>query len=447
MRFSRRGKTTGTPAPSTGASRAVGLSAVVRVLTLPLTATATFGTTALVIGYAGPSGFAAVMVIATLAQLVPYTDLGIGAGVMNAVSSAEPGTTDRQRAVASAVRVLLLSAVAVAAVAIAIALTVGWPGLLGLDQSGLDHLDEATLATIILIALSIPLGLGQRVLTALLRNPTVVALSALTPIVALGATYLVVVFGLPPALLALAPPIGSLISAFIATILATRAIDFRFSSVFRVRTFRYAGLLSTGIWFLLVSMSSAFTFQWGRVILANRTLLDVVADYSIVMQMYSPIWSVFIVSGTALWPIFSRLRSEGVSARRLRWRMSILFAGAGLVATAFLVLLGPWVASLLSRGTVVPELVVFAACGIQITVQAFQYVIGMFLTSKEGLRFQAFWGAPMAATVLIGVWMLAPTFGAATPFACAAISQLLFRVIPNVVRAQREDRDSAVAAN
>ena len=421
-----------------GSSRSVGASALVRFATFPITALATLATTSLVIGYTGSVGYAAIAVISTIVQMLPFADLGIGAGVINAVSEAPPNGDERQRAFASGFRILLISGVTVAILGVVVACTVTWPTLLSVSDSGLDGLNAATVLVVLLLSLSIPLGVGQRVLTGLLRNPLVVGINSLLPIISLAATASVVILSLPPALLAAAPALGQVMSAAVATILASRSIAFRWSSLLHRREFRFPGLLRTGAWYLVVSITATLIYQFGRVLLASRTDLQVVAEYSIVLQLYTPIWSFFAVSGAALWPIFARHRASGSSSRSLTLRMITLFGLAGVVCLVGLMLWGGWFTAWLSHSKIHVSVSVLAACGIMIIVQAVQLVLGVFLTSDSGLRFQALWGIPLSMSVLAGIWIAAPYGGAAVPFIATAIGVTIFRIAPNSARVWRD---------
>ena len=418
-----------------GLFRSAGMSAIVRLGTFPITAAATLLTTAMVISYAGAKGFAAITVIATLSQLIPYTDLGIGAGVVNAVSGTKQGDIARMSAIATALRILFVSASLIFLAGIAGITVFSWGTVLHVSGAGFEQIDITTFLVAVLFATAVPMGIGQRILLGLSLNPWAVGLGALAPVVSLGASAAVIVLGLPAVLLALAVPLGTLVSAFLGALVGLKKVDFRIAYLFDRRTYRYRGLVHQGLWYLLVTITSAATLQYGRVILAGVSHLGNVAEFSLAMQFYSPLWSFFVVAGTSLWPAFSRNRARAAANQGRALVLAIfVFAGAGLVAFAGLVTLGPWLAGILSKSHVLPGLGVFAACGLLVIVQAVQLVLGVYLTSTADFRFQAIFGLPMAATAIVGCWALAPALGAAAPFIAGAAALFTFIVIPSTIR-------------
>lgn len=412
----------------------VALSSLIRIITFPITAVATLISTYLTIGYAGATTFAAIAIIATIQQLVPYTDLGIGSGVINAVSTSKDDS-NTLNAIASALRVLIVSAIIVLIGGTLLTSTISWKEVLHLGDSNIGNIQIAFLGMIAVIAISIPLGVGQRVLTGLLRNPLAVGIGAIAPIVGLVITFAIVFFKMPVTLLVFPATLGSLCSAAVATIVALRQVSFKVRYIIDFKKFRFPGLVRNGLWYMLIMIMSAFTLQYGRIILAARSDLSEVASFSLSIQMYAPLWSVFITAGTALWPIFARRRADKVDNQLRSVLITIgYFVLAGVVCLIGLASLGPWAASILSKGLIHASPWLLASAGVLIVVQGAQLVLGVYLTSPTDFRFQALCGVVVAGSTVFGSWYLAPAMGASAPFFCAAISILLFNFIPCLIR-------------
>ena len=103
---------------------------------------------------------------------MPFTDLGIGAVILNAVAgSADPAHDSTvRRTVTTAIRVLLASALVICTVGVVIGLLGLWPALLGaklMDGGG----TTATLCLVI-YGLALPLSIGQRIVIGLGRSAT-----------------------------------------------------------------------------------------------------------------------------------------------------------------------------------------------------------------------------------------------------------------------------------
>lgn len=422
----------------------IGVSALVRIGTFPITAFATFATTSMMIGYSGALAYAALTVVMTLSQFAPYADLGIGAGVINSISTSRPGDPVRIKAAASAVRILIVSAGVVFVIGAVGAAVFSWTNVLNLQTSGIPDVNQATFLIITIFALAVPLGVGNRILVALSLNPLAIAIGTIVPVTGLIGTALIVHYELPIVFLAFPAALGGLLSSLIAVTIAFRKLEFPITAIFRRKETRLPGLISQGIWFLLLGACLAVAFQWGRVVLAGRGTLSDVASYSLANQFYSPLWSFFLAAGLSLWPILAGYRASNASQSSLLIRMSFYFVGAALISLAGLVVLGPWVASLISHNLVRVEDGVFVACGILICVQALQLVLGMSLTSGADLRFQALWSIPMALSVAGAMWLFAPFLGAMTPFLAAAAGVAIFQVVPNLLRISRNERSAAM---
>jgi O-antigen/teichoic acid export membrane protein len=413
----------------------VGWSVIVRGVSFPITALCTFATTAVAIRYAGGTAYGAIAVVSTLSQLLPYADLGIGAGVMNAVSTSKAGDKARIGAVASAIRWLIVPFIVLVTLGTLGATAFSWSELLGIKASEIQGLDWATAFAIILFAVGIPMGVGQRVLVGLSMNPLAVGLSSLVSIVTLASTLLIVATAGPIAALAIAPASGALVSAAVACLIGLRLVRFRLSYVFRVREFRSPGLLAQGISYLVLIAALAAALQGGRVLLAQSSTLTEVASYSLMMQLYLPIWSFFSVGGIALWPIFAKMRMDGgVSQIPAISKMAGLFASAALCGGLGIVFCGGWVADLISGGEIRLSMALLLACASFLIVQAVQFVLGMALTSPADLRFQATCAVPMAVAVITLTSVTASQWGAVAPFFWAALGVALFQIVPNALR-------------
>ncbi len=106
--------------------------------------------TRLIISHFGTDAYAQYGLLATFPNLMPFTDLGIGAVILNAVagSSDLPHDAVVRRTLTTALRVLLCSALVIATTGVVLGLLGLWPTLLGaklileeLELYGKDVLD------------------------------------------------------------------------------------------------------------------------------------------------------------------------------------------------------------------------------------------------------------------------------------------------------------------
>ncbi|MDQ1174271.1 O-antigen/teichoic acid export membrane protein [Microbacterium testaceum] len=411
----------------------IGSAAFARGLTLPLTTLSTFAATALIIGYAGPVAYAAIAIAATIPQLLPYADLGVGAGVVNAMTVSK---VRGKQALATAFRIVCVSAL-VLVVAAGLGVTVfSWDSVLNLTDSGVPDINLAIATAIVIFAFAMPLSLGQRILIGLARNGSAILISSIAPISSLALTVALVVWQSPIWLLALPPVIGLVISNFFGMVYSSRLIDLRLSDL-KSSGASATDILSQGAAFTIATLCLTFMLPAGRLVMASSAESSGLANYAIVLQLYLPAASVVAAAGLALWPYFANERGSGALSFSLIVKIAAIFAGVSTIAAVAFVVAGPFLAGLLSHGSLEPPFVTFVFAGGMLVVQAIQSVLGMVLTTKSGLWYQAVWAIPMGFTA-IGVTVLArDQIDSSAPFAGAIVGMIFFAIVPAAVRIRR----------
>lgn len=416
-----------------GGGRAVGAAAVARLVTLPVTALSTLAATSLIIGYAGPSAYAGVAVAATIPQLLPYADLGVGAGVVNAATESSKSA---RHALSVAARIVAISSVLLVCLALLGMTAFSWGQLLGLDQLGISGLDFAVGFSILVFAIAMPLSLGLRVLVGLSRNATAILISALAPVMSLSLTAILIVVDAPIWSLALPPTVGLVVSNIVGMIIAARAIGFGphdlLSGLDGARD-----IISQGAAFTVATIFLSFMLPFGRLILADGGSTADLASYSLVLQLYLPAASVVTAAGLALWPYFAKQRDSTLSLRRGVTRMLLIFGFASVCASLMFALVGPIVSGFISHGEIEAAPSAFFAAAVLLIVQSLQTVFGMVLTTRPGLWFQAKWSIPMGLSAAIITIASAQILGAAAPFVGAATGMALFAVLPAAFRVRQ----------
>ncbi|WP_081318182.1 oligosaccharide flippase family protein [Microbacterium testaceum] len=416
-----------------GVFRALGA----RGLTFPIGAVATLATTSLTIAAIGGENYGTLSVISTLSTLLVFADLGFGAGIINQIAV---GDVRKSRAITStAFRVLWAPALLICILGTLGTSLFSWANLLGL--SGLDAhlLDWATAGCLFAFALSIPFGIGQRILVGLGKNDLAVLLGVSSSLFAVGYTACLVWWSAPPILFAMALPLGGLLANVLSFSVGARFLGL---SIRDMRASRASGamsnLFSQGLPMLVIMIALPIMFSTHRIILAKQGSATEVAMYSLAMQFYTPIWSFISIAGTALWPIFAGRRARGESSSLMA--PSLIFGGLGAFAGLGVVLLGRPVGALVSHQQILLTGAVVAAVAALLLVQAVQQVPGMFLTDRHGLWFQALCVGLAAPASLALSWMLTPHFGAPTPLLVTAACVLLFQYIPGLFKARSNGR-------
>lgn len=402
-----------------GVWTAMARSGGVRLLVLPVSAVLGIVVTRLIVENYGEAAFAQYGLLVGIGALLPFADLGMSAAVMNAVGGSESPRTDEhvRRVLVTAVRVLIGSTAVLLLVAAGITVAGLWPTLLGDGlMPGAGPL--AAGACLALIALAMPLGIGQRVLSGLGRNHVSIAvLGFQTPLVlAVLAVLLWIDLPVGPAV-AVIPYATTLLLAGCCTLVAARLLRPAARDVLRrvrhLRTERGAQVLDVA-WPMLVQMIALpIAMQTDRIVLSHRAGTQELAEYNLASQMFTPIWAVVSAAGVTLWPVFARARARGRD--RSPFPMAAAFGAAAAVMALGVALASPLLSELATGGAITLGPLVVVTFAVLMVVQAVKYPLGMFMTDARGLRFQAMTIVCALPVNVALSWSLAEPLGAAGP--------------------------------
>lgn len=387
-----------------------------RLLALPISAVFAFLTARLIIRDSGVTVYALISLVLSLSLFLPISDLGVGAAIVNATAQSDRPEDDPHlhRVLLTSLRVLSVFTITLIAAAIAITIAHGWPDLLGV-KTAKAQVNLATGVALSLIALSLPLGIGARVLLGIGRNGTLVLLQATGTPLAYLITVIAVHAQVGLVLLAAATPLGMLLSSLAQLIVARRLSRIDFLSTIKEVAYvkRFEGIVirrEAGP-MVVISLGLPIALQTDRIILAHVSSLRQVALYALALQFYGPAWSLISASGLSLWPIFARQRLSGTGLQALRFAF-VSFVGAGLVCGIALVALTPALSGLVG-GNELRVTETLALCfGVLLLIQSAQLPLGMFLTSPRGLRFQAKCVAAMIPISIAVSLVLSKSLGA-----------------------------------
>jgi O-antigen/teichoic acid export membrane protein len=430
-------------APAPSAWRSVAESAAARVVVLPVAALVGIVNTRLIIENYGQDAYVQFGLLVGIAGLLPFADLGMSAAIMNAVgSSSHPATDDRvRRVLLTSIRVLVASAAVILAVAAAITAAGRWPALMGdalLPGSG----PAAAALCLAAIAVTLPVAIGQRVLSGLGRNHVTIALQALqTPVVLVVLAVLVAIGPGGGAFLAVVAYGVTFVIAVAATIIAGRlvrpALGRAVRGAARLRTVRGAKVFDVAIPMLVQMIALPIAMQSDRLVLSHVSEATDLARYNLAAQMYLPVWQVASAAGVALWPIFARARARGEPGSQSPMPMAAGFAAAGAAACFAISLASGWLARIASGGQIDLPVGVLVAFSLLMVCQAAKYPLGMFMTDAAGLRYQAWMTTAMLPVNLGLSIVLAARLGTAGPLIGSTVGVFFFQVIANWLYVRR----------
>jgi len=400
-------------------------------------------TARLVVGEAGVAEYALVSLLVALPSLVSFSDLGAGAAIVNATATSEDVRTDRslQRQATTVARIILMFAAAVAALDVLLLVTGGWTVVLG-SAAEVPNAELAAFVCVGIYCATVSLGLWQRILLGLGRNPLVILLQGIISPLSLLIVWLLLTTAPPGAtsFLALGTFIATLTVALLGTLVADRLsaplLRIVARTVLRPRAHPGARVMDVGWPMFAQLLAAPLSLALPRFILAQTASTVELAQYALAGQVFFALGALVSAAGVALWPAFSRARSRGEISRG-PWRISALFGGGIVVATAVVAAIGPWFFAIVSDGEVAVPLTVVLSFGAMIALQAVLYPLGMFIMDKPGIRFQVIPALLMAASTIALTTVLAPVWGVEAPLLSNAFSVLVFQIVPFAVYIHR----------
>lgn len=416
-----------------GLWRSVTSAAGTRIVVMGMTGILGIISSRLILSNYGVDAYAQYGLLNGLRMLLPFADLGMGAVVLNAISESKNPRDDERvlNSLATAFRLLIVTGILIGLGSIVLMVLGWWPALLG--EGLMDGGEWIATLCLVVFALSLPLGLGSRILIGSGKNTLqIVILGLVSPMFVTALAVMVAVGKSQGNEIALISYIATSITGVLCLVVAGRLISPGLSKAIwrvpRIRTYPSISIFDTAGPALAISMATPIAMQTDRLFLSHMADRIDLATYSFANQIFGLVLQAIVAAGLTLWPYFAKARSRG------KIESPFPIAGAFLVAALVmglgLVLVMPlferWVAKdLLQVGMWL--MVGFVAL---IAVQAVHYPIGMYMTSPAGLKFQVL---PVFAMVISNValtWYLVQRLGAAGPVIASAIALFVCQVIP-----------------
>lgn len=392
--------------------------------------------TRLILGNYGTDAYAQYGLLVGLGGLLPIGALGIGAPIMNTVAASDAPGKDHhlRRILVSSLRVLSVAAAVLIVVVILITAFGWWSPILG--PSLLTGGAIAAALCLGFWALGMPFGVGQRVLAGLGKNHVTIAIGGLQSPVVLLVLLVAVWLGIRDgSFIPVVPYVTTFAIAVLCTVVAARIIRPTLSEAIRESPFpkRFPGekILDQAGPMTIIMIALPLSAQTDRIVLSHVAGTEALAQYNLAAQMFLPISALVSAAGLTLWPRFAAARAKGKDESPLP--LSLMFGVIAAVMCLGVAVLSPWLAHFASDGDVTLSLTLILSFAAWMIIQGLQYPMGMYLTDKSGLRFQALMVSIMAPMNVGLSWILAGTIGAAGPVMASAIGVLVFQVIANVI--------------
>jgi hypothetical protein len=411
---------------------------VARAVFLPVQALGGALSTYLMIRALGSSTYATVGLLIGLQAFCSFLNLGSSAAVGTAAGESRVVgpeglflvlvTATRATGIAGAV--LLLTSAGIAALGL-------WPKILGQGEPGL--LTSGALTVAAGVFLLQPLSQGAWVLIAAGRTVSATAITSSGAVVSAGLVAVAYAIHAPAIAFVAAILCGQITMAFLASVVASRALHISLLSLGRAvlsvkvrgRSIRSQAAPALVIWVCL-----PLAYQTDRLLLSHLSTRHELASYNVAALVAAAVSGVITFGSSALWGHFAKERIGGRRpTARSFVRLSVTFGGMGLVVGSALAITLPSISTLLSGGQIQVSLWLALSLGAFVMVQSFHQPSGMLQTDAEGLRFLAIAVVIMTiSNIALGV-VLTPPLGAVGPVLASLIALTLFLAIPSFLRA------------
>lgn len=453
-------------------------TAGLRVAVLPISALCALTTAGLTVHYAGVLAFGFITLVAQLQLALPFADLGMGAAVARAAARADGSTRELQRlrALIRRTALVLLAVGLLGAAAAALSGIYGfWSRVFDVPETLAPQVDLVMSLVLGVFFLSLPLGLAERVLVGRDRSDVLVLLGLLPSVGNLLTVFTLGQLGVPVAWLALGLPLSTLSFLGVCGYLAflhprvgirgipapahqpehltaselldpagpAEAAESRRRRRELAESTSIRLILFGGLPVLLATAGMVLSEQHGRLLLAAAASPLELSQYAIALQLYMPIYSVFYMAATVLWPRFA------VDPSPQLWRRAnLMLTGLGVGAAVGYIVFARPVAGLVTGGSLVPSWGVVLGLGAALAAQAAHLTQVNLFTDRSGFWRQAGMSLCLLAFVVPGTLLgIRLGLGAAAPGLSMAVGVVITQVIPGLLMASRLLRESGTPSS
>jgi len=409
-------------AATSAASR--GASVLSALISVPLT-----------IGYLGTQRFALWMTINSLMAMLMFADLGLGNGLLTAISEShgKDDTRMARRYISTAFFMLLgLGTCAVLVLAIVYQHT-PWAYLLGVrSQAAIPEAAPAAAIFFACLACNLPLGIVQRIQMGFQSGYTNNIWNGFGAVLGFAGVLTCAYFKAGVPWLVLSFGVGPIIATVLNGVQLFRSRpDLRpVWNEFHWTVLRQ--LLSVGLGFLIVQSALAMAIGSDNFVIAHLLGPDAVAEYAIAMRIFTLVPALLQMVLMPLWPAYgeSLARGDAEWAIRALKRSVVMVASVTLAAAVVLTVTGRWIITLWVGNRFHQGLWLLSGMGVWMVVTTLANVISIFLNGMNRIHVQVASAIAVAISTLAIELLATPRFGLPAMIWSTNISYLCFVWIP-----------------
>lgn len=416
-------------------------TAVAKIIALPISTGMSVLNARLAVSDLGVPAFGVLTLVTGLISLIGFADFGLSAAVVNQVAQS-PRHHETTLLVRTAWTMLWASVGILLSTIIFVALALDWESVTGAHPA--TPFDGNIFISCILgiFTLSIPLGLGQRILVGLGRVDLSTSLQVAFP--ALSLVLAAVAHSLHRSwLYFLGPAVAQFAASALIFIAAYKILPRHHGTPLRFSLGSHdlrRKVANTALPMLVISTGLPLALQSDRLILSHLAGSGSLGSYAVASAIYTPAWGFVSILCLNLWPHFAKARLLDHESVREHYTKALrLFILTGIIGSfAILLLAAPTARLLLQSGDATPTQSLWASFALLLLVQVVHLPAGMRLTDPAGLRFQARCVVLMCITNVPTSILLTVTAGSSGPVLGSAISITFLQAIPGFLRSRRQ---------
>lgn len=416
--------------------RRILLTAAASALAKIVSAGTVFISIPLTLHYLGVERFGMWMTISSVIALLAFADLGIGNGLLNAISEAN-GRDDQnaiRRYISSALVILGGIAVLILLGFYLIYPLVPWADFLNVKSDLAIRESSVAIAVFVLcFALNIPAGIIQRVQMGLQMGFVSNLWQAAGSILGLIAVLLVIHFemGLPWLVggIAGAPILVASLNGIFFFTHVKPELKPGLALICRTAMKKIA---HTGLLFLVLQIAVAVAFASDNIVIARLQGAEAVAQYAVPEKMFSVIPILLGLVLMPLWPAYGEAisRGDGGWVKKIFKRSLLLSLLFSLVSAVVLIFGAHTILPVWVGHEVVPSFLLLFGLGLWKVCEACGMALAIFLNGANIVRFQVIPSVLLAVTVIPLKILLIEKMGIAGTVWATIIAYSLFILLP-----------------
>jgi O-antigen/teichoic acid export membrane protein len=403
-RSKERYRRVGLTALSAGGAKIVSILSV--LISVPLT-----------LNYLGVECYGMWMTISSVVVMMGFADLGLGLGLMNAVSVAN-GEDDREAAihyVSSAFFMLCTVAICILVFFILIYPFIQWDQVFNVKSpSAKQEAGPAMAAFVLCFVLNLPAGIAEKIQLGYQEGFVTNFWEGIGKFLGLLGVLVVIYYHGRLFWLVLAMAGAPVLAASINCLILFCKRRPWLRPKWQGASFNYANkVIKIGVFFFIQQVVVAISYNSDNIIAAQILGPEAVTQYSVPMRMFSMLSMVSILLVTPLWPAYGEAmaRKDFFWAKRTLIRSLLLTLIVIGLPSLGLVILGNYILYFWVGDKVIPALLLLLGLGLWTILASLGNCLAMFLNGAHIIKFPTFVAVITALGAISAKIFLTKTIG------------------------------------